>query len=225
VTCPQAARSRRAVASSGARIRPVASSGAHIPPGGNRRWVARWRPPVPERARAPPRGTRRGPRPTSNGGETIGHASGVLSSRASVSIVYPNGKFCLSIQGAPRRRKSPNSRGSRLTGRKRTTMLIWNLLHGTTRRAILFPTRTHKGTATGRWMCTPASREARCGHTQWFPPYESRVREFFPTGRSGRFKFFTNSGDLNSGTLGGFRTPDRRAFGGEARLRPSVGSL
>ena len=34
----------------------------------------------------------------------------------------------------------------------------------------LFPTDRHPGAASGRWMCTPASREARCGQIQWLPP-------------------------------------------------------
>ena len=65
-----------------------------------------------------------------------------------------------------------------------------SLLRGTTRRAILFPTSTHQGAAPDRWMCTPASREARCGHHCGSPLTKVGAEEFSPTGHRGRLKFF-----------------------------------
>ena len=68
-------------------------------------------------------------------------------------------------------------------------MLAMSLLRGAIRRAILFPTRTHQGAAPDRWMCTPASREARCGHHCGSPLTKVGAEEFSPTGHRGRLKF------------------------------------
>src|SRR3954454_9452539 len=54
-----------------------------------------------------------------------------------------------------------------------------SLLRGSTRREILFPTSTNQGTASGRWMCTPASREARCGQTSGSPLTKVGARNSF----------------------------------------------
>src|SRR5213078_887365 len=72
----------------------------------------------------------------------------------------------------------------------------------------LFPTDTHLGAAPGRWMCTPASREARCGHTCGSPLTKVGAGESSPNGRGGRFLFFAEPlppacGHLGAGATGG----------------------
>ena len=105
----------------------------------------------------------------------------------------PSGSWRENVKGEPAR-KSRRSRSAierkPLDSLAASAMLIPSLLRGTTRRAILFPTSTHQGAAPDRWMCTPASREARCGHHCGSPLTKVGAEEFSPTGHRGRLKFF-----------------------------------
>src|SRR6185436_12962437 len=66
--------------------------------------------------------------------------------------------------------KVVSSAGSRLTDRSAVAHADLEPSARFDTERNLFPTDTHPGAASGRWMCTPASREARCGHILWLPP-------------------------------------------------------
>ena len=105
-------------------------------------------------------------------------------------VIFIGRRFSVGASTLSIARRGGSSEGSaraqsRLTPAIRTTMLIENLLRGTTRREILFPTRTHQGAATDRWMCTPASREARCGQSSGSPLTKVGAKNSFRPAEAG----------------------------------------